>query len=335
MRPLSFIQVGIANRGTTILKELIKDSTRFKPVGLVDLVPNSLEEARKLTGLDSSNTYLGLKLALAAQPQSEAVFIATPARFHGALVREALLAGKHVWVEKPLTYDYKEALELARLAKKQKRVVVVGNQYQYDPLERRLQKLTQSGQYGKPFLVSYTHHRHRPTMASFTGEYPSLWEQGVHSLDSILAILKHPPLKSVYTLHQRPENSNYNHSTIINVLTQFGGGIQASLLVSFDSHRSDWEIRVECTKAAFLLKANGWSRSSIEILQNENVIETVGPVETANDGMDNTYSAFYAQVTTGRPAPTSIEINLKTLEWIDAAVRSGQNHSIVVFENGL
>lgn len=105
-------------------------------------------------------TYATLATALAGEPSAQAVFVATPAaRFHGEMVRLALLAGKHVWVEKPLTYDYTEALALAALAQAQERAVVIGNQYQYHPLERQLQQVVQSARYGKPFLVSYLHHR--------------------------------------------------------------------------------------------------------------------------------------------------------------------------------
>jgi predicted dehydrogenase len=208
MKPIEFIQVGVGNRGAYVLQELLTHHRqRFAPVALVDVAPEFLAAARQQPGLSQTPTYETLEEALAAHPQASAAMIVTPARYHGAMVRTALLAGRHVWVEKPLTYDYAEAQALARLAQQQQRAVVVGNQYQYHPLERRLQQLVQQERYGKAFYVSDLHHRYRPEMRAFTGEYPALWEQGVHSLNSILALLGNPDLRSVYALGLRPAHS--------------------------------------------------------------------------------------------------------------------------------
>jgi predicted dehydrogenase len=332
MRPerLPFIQVGVGNRGSTVLSELLAShADRFEPLGLVDVVPEFVEAARRLPGLAEVPAYTSLAEALEAQPRAVAVFIVTPARYHGAMVRQALLAGRHVWVEKPLTYDYAEAVALAELARRMGRSVVVGNQYQYDPLERRLQQLVQNHQYGRPFLFTYIHHRHRPQMRAFTGEYPALWEQGVHALDSILAILGHPQLRTVYALGQRPPHSQYRSDTVTHVLTQFADGVQASLLVTFDSQRTDWEMRVECERAALLLRADGWQRQPIQVLAGEQVIETVGPAIDLDPAVGDPYAAFYTEIVHGRRAPTSIEVNLRTIEWIDAAVQSLRSGTVV------
>lgn len=331
MQRIRFIQVGVGNRGGQILQDFTTQyGDHFEPVALVDLNPAFLAEATARPSVGNIPTYPSLTGALAQQPQAEAVVIVTPARFHTSMVTEALTAGKHVWVEKPLSYDYSEAVGMAELAHRQQRVVVIGNQYQYHPLERRLQKLVQSKAYGAPFLVSYIHHRYRPDMRAFTGEYPALWEQGVHSLNSILAILGNPDLQSVYALGLRPPHSAYNSDTVTNLLTAFTGGAQAHLLVTFDSQRTDWEIRVECEQAALLLKGVGWERHGIEVLQAEKVVEVLRADEGIEDGdLVDPYSAFYTAITTGQTTPTSIEVNLKTIQWIDAAVRSLKSSGVI------
>ena len=193
-------------------------------------------------------------------------------------------------------------------------------------MERQLQRLVQSGDYGEPFLLMYEHHRHRPVMRAFTGEYPALWEQGVHSLDSILAILGHPDLKSVYGLGQKPAHSNYNSDTMTNVMTEFTNGVHAHLLVTFDSQSTDRLIRVECTKGAFQ-----WRGEEIEVLVDGKVEETLGPLEDIDPDIRDPYMALYTSITTDRTTPTAIEVNLKTIQWIDAAVRSLNSGSIVSF----
>jgi predicted dehydrogenase len=327
---MPFIQVGVGNRGAQVLDDLLgRYGSRFAPAAFVDIEPALLTAARNRVGLETVATYGTLEAALAGHPDARAVFIVTPARFHGELVRTALLAGRHVWVEKPLTYDYAEALALAELARRQMRIVVVGNQYQYHPLERRLQELVRSERYGRTFMVSYLHHRHRPLMRAFTGEYPALWEQGVHSLNSILAILGNPDLATVYALGQRPAHSNYNSDTVTNILTSFTNGVQAHLLVTFDSQRSDWSIRLECERAALLLTAKGWDRETIEVLAGEETVETIGAAEAADPELADPYAAFDAAIATGRATPTSIGTNIKTIQWIDAAMRSLRSGSVV------
>jgi predicted dehydrogenase len=208
---------------------------------------------------------------------------------------------------------------------------VVGNQYQYHPLERQLMALVASARYGRAFFLSYQHHRHRPQMRAFTGEYPALWEQGVHSLDSALAILGHPDLALVYALGQKPPHSQYNSDTVTNVLTAFGNGVQVHLLVTFDSQRSDWSIRVECERAALLLTAEGWNRTRIEVLSGDELVETILADPETGGGTADPYAALHAAITTGSTTPTSIDVNVKTIQWIDAAVRSLRTGEVVRF----
>lgn len=327
MKQLDFIQVGVGNRGTTVLRELQTGyGEQFRPVALVDINPDFLTQAQAMVKPESVDTFPDLAQALTAHPDADAVVVVTPAHYHYANVRLALGADKHVWVEKPLTYSYAEAQELASLAQERGREVVVGNQYQYSPLERRLQQMVQSGVYGAPYLLTYVHHRHRPEMRAFTGVYPALWEQGVHSLDSMLAILGHPPLASVYALGQRPAHSNYNSDTATQLLTQFHNGLQAYLLVTFDSQRTDWEIRVECAQAALRWQSG---QDHIEVLTGGAVTEQVPPLSMEQLPYPDPYAAFYAAITQKTPTPTAIGQNLRTIQWIDAAVRSLQTGEVI------
>jgi predicted dehydrogenase len=332
MQQIRFIQCGVGNRGRAVLNDLLGQyEASFTPVALVDINEAFLAAATGHPQLKDVPAYTMLAEALAQHPEAEAVVIVTPARFHTEMIREALLAGKHVWVEKPLSYDYAEAVALADLAEQQQRAVVVGNQYQYHPLERHLQQLVQHREYGAPFLVSYIHHRHRPEMRAFTGEYPALWEQGVHSLNSILAILGNPALQSVYALGLKPSHSAYNSDTVTNVLTAFADGTQAHLLVTFDSQRSDWEIRVECEQAALLMKADGWQRNHLDVLAGEQLVKRIRLEDVGQREWADPYDAFYRAITTGQSTPTSIHTNLKTIQWIDAAIQSLKRGSVVTF----
>src|SRR5213079_681091 len=83
----------------------------------------------------------------------DGVVIATPVRTHYQLAKAALLHGKHVLVEKPLTTSVAEAEELVALAAKQQRVLMVGHTFEYNPAVNELRKLVQGGELGKIYCI--------------------------------------------------------------------------------------------------------------------------------------------------------------------------------------
>src|SRR5579872_5859173 len=83
------------------------------------------------------------------QSDVDGMVIATPVSTHYKLAREALLAGKHVLVEKPLTANVAEAEELVALSEELGRILMVGHTFEYNPAVNELRKLVQSGELGK------------------------------------------------------------------------------------------------------------------------------------------------------------------------------------------
>ena len=79
----------------------------------------------------------------------DAVAIATPPDTHYKLVKEALLSDKHVFVEKPLTLDPKEAEELNTLSKERGLVLVVGHIFLYSSEILKLKEIIQSKDFGE------------------------------------------------------------------------------------------------------------------------------------------------------------------------------------------
>src|SRR6516162_5503231 len=76
------------------------------------------------------------------------VAIAAPAALHYELAKAALLAGKDVFVEKPLCLEVEEAQKLVALAQKQRLVLMVGHLLQYHPCIQTLQSLLAEGELG-------------------------------------------------------------------------------------------------------------------------------------------------------------------------------------------
>jgi predicted dehydrogenase len=92
--------------------------------------------------------------SLLADPSVDAVVIATPHSSHFELARDALLAGKHVLVEKPLSLDTADAYELKRLAVDAGLALVVGHTYHHTRLAQRAREIILSGTLGEITFVS-------------------------------------------------------------------------------------------------------------------------------------------------------------------------------------
>ena len=84
-----------------------------------------------------------------------AVVISTPAGTHFELTQKALIADKHVLVEKPITLDSKEALQLIRLAEKKQRILMVGHVFEYNFTIRALKNLIVAGDLGKIHYLNF------------------------------------------------------------------------------------------------------------------------------------------------------------------------------------
>ncbi|HEY6085572.1 MAG TPA: Gfo/Idh/MocA family oxidoreductase, partial [Nitrospira sp.] len=82
-------------------------------------------------------------------PAIKAVAIATPAESHAHAVREALLAGKDVFVEKPLCLSIDEGKKLVALAKERDRILMVGHLLWYHPAVLKLKELIDKGELGR------------------------------------------------------------------------------------------------------------------------------------------------------------------------------------------
>jgi predicted dehydrogenase len=86
---------------------------------------------------------------LLARKDIDAVWIASPEHWHAQMSIDAIKAGKDVYVEKPMTLDLPQALELWNFAKSSDRIVEVGTQYVMEPKYLRVRELVASGAIGK------------------------------------------------------------------------------------------------------------------------------------------------------------------------------------------
>lgn len=123
--------------------------------------------------------------AVLADPAVRKVAIAAPAVLHHRLAKAALLAGKDVYVEKPLCLDIAEAEELVTLAKKSERKLMVGHLLQYHPCVLELQRLVREGELGRVQYIT----SNRLNLGKIRQEENALWSFAPHDISVILSLV--------------------------------------------------------------------------------------------------------------------------------------------------
>lgn len=119
----------------------------------------------------------------------EGVVIATTASEHYPLAKQSLLAGKHTYVEKPMTLKAREAEDLLAVAKETKRKLMVGHLLIYHPAIDRLKGLIDQGELGEIYYL-YTQ---RVNLGVIREDENALWSFGPHDLSVILYLLESFP----------------------------------------------------------------------------------------------------------------------------------------------
>ena len=114
----------------------------------------------------------------------DAVAIATPVSVHYELARRALKAGKHVWLEKPMTDNVDHAVELNELALKGNRTLLLDHTFVYTGAVRKIKQLIDQGELGKMMYYDST----RVNLGLFQQDVDVIWDLAPHDI-SILDFL--------------------------------------------------------------------------------------------------------------------------------------------------
>ena len=149
---------------------------------VVDANPKTLEGVKAAyPGVRTSRT-----LARVLQDgKVKAVALASPAALHYEMAAAALRAGKDVFVEKPLALRVAEAEELVELARRKKRVLMVGHILQYHPAILKLRQLVAEGELGELHYV----YSNRANLGKVRQEENILWSFAPHDIDVILLLM--------------------------------------------------------------------------------------------------------------------------------------------------
>ncbi len=120
-----------------------------------------------------------------ADPEVEAVIIATPASSHHSIAKRALESGKHVLVEKPLATSTSEADELAKLAQIHDKILMVGHTFLYNAAVRYAKKLLDNEGIGQLYYI----YSQRLNLGQVRSDVNAWWNLAPHDVSILLYLM--------------------------------------------------------------------------------------------------------------------------------------------------
>ena len=186
-RPVSLALVGVGDWGWNLLRNFLN-----LPEAHVCICCDANETVRQaieaaypsLTVTDDASVALG-------HPETEAVVIATNASMHYSHVKEALLAGKHAFVEKPLAMAGAEAEELVRIAEERELKLMVDHLMIYHPAVTYLKSIVDSGDLGEIYYC----YSQRVNLGKVRKDENALFSFAPHDISVLLHLFEEEPIQ--------------------------------------------------------------------------------------------------------------------------------------------
>src|SRR5919108_2971461 len=168
---------------------------------------------------------------LLADPDLDAVALATPVPTHGPLAERILRAGKHCFVEKPLAQSVADAERAVGAAAESGRLLMVGHLLEYHPGVGRLKEIAASGELGAIHYL-YTE---RLNLGVLRADENALWSLGAHDVSVVLYLAGEEPdeVEARGECYMRPGIED-----VVFCFLRFPSGLAAHLHLSWlDPHK--------------------------------------------------------------------------------------------------
>lgn len=338
------VQVGVGIRGEQ-WSRVIQDNPDTTVVGYVARRLNVLKERVKEFGDEGVPCFNDLAQAL-DETQPDAVVLVTPPEGHHEQVMLAFERGIHALVEKPLTEDMEEAIDLVREADERGLQMMVGMNFRYLPSHQKIRQVIGDEELGKPSFAQFTYIRHRDGRRAdlnkycLTMEQPMLLEQSVHHLD-LMRYCYDREVKWVQADTWNPSWSTYEDDSNVSVLLGFEDGLHVNYLGTWTAawNQFNFQWRTDCSGGLLLQKRQFSDLHKVEFkpalgmsgVRFKDEAEPLVPVDVAEAEafVDDTrllLARFVEALQQEKPVETSGKDHLKTLALVIACIEAAKTH---------
>jgi len=284
-------------------------------------------------------------------PDIELVIVNTPDNLHYAMARQAIEAGKHLVVEKPITQKSSEAEELIRLAKEKGVVLTVFQNRRWDADFRTVKKVVEEAKMGR--LVEFESHfdRYRTYIAPNTwkeegDEYVGvLYNLGSHMIDQAFVLFGKPESVTAHLQIVRTGGVVSDYYDIRLQYKGFAAVLKCSYLVKEPGPRYiihgeygtfqkfGIDPQEELMKAGHLPKGEDWGREDPEfwgtLFYEENGEEVEELVETIPGNYSIFYDNLYEAIRNNAELLVKPDETLEVLKILEACLLSNREHRTV------
>ncbi len=205
------IKVGIVGYGYWG-KNLVRNFNALDTCDLVYVCEKNASLAEKCTKLYPNIKVVSDYAILLNDDTVDAIVIATPVDTHYPLSKAALLAGKHVLVEKPLTSSLAEAEELLELASSNNLLLMVDHTFLYTGAVQYMKKMVDNDAIGRLQYIDST----RINLGLFQHDVNVLWDLAAHDISICLHLMGKDPLSvdAIGVSHTANEIENIAYLTL-------------------------------------------------------------------------------------------------------------------------
>lgn len=218
------VKVGLIGAGYwgPNLARVLNQSRKCEFSAVCDLDPTSVS---KIVGqYPSVECYSNVSRML--ESDLNAVVIATPISTHFELAKQALLAGKHVLVEKPLAHNSACCQELVNMAEQEGLTLMTGHTFIYSPPVIKVKELIENGSLGDLYYISLS----RINLGLYQKDVDVIWDLAVHDISILLYWLNAVPVQA-RAFGRACVQKNKNDVAFL--WLQFDNGLIASVEISW------------------------------------------------------------------------------------------------------
>lgn len=182
------VNIGIVGVGSWG-KNLARNYSQIPSANLRYLCDLDQSKLSKLAPLYQPETTTQNYQQLLDDAELHAIVIATEAPSHYTLCKQALMAGKDVYVEKPFVMASKQARELIELADAKSQVLMIGHLLEYHPVVEKLKALINAGELGDILYI----YSQRLNLGTIRQDENALWNFAPHDISVIIYLLGSKP----------------------------------------------------------------------------------------------------------------------------------------------
>jgi predicted dehydrogenase len=315
------IQVGVGGMGAEWTR-CVAESKQWKAVAYVDINEETLYEAAKKYGIPKKHCFTSLDDAMDAA-EADALLDVAPQQFRKEICRKAIERGLDVLAEKPMADSIENAKTIEACAQKHGRILMIAQNYRYQPAAQTARELVRQGALGNVGYVGVSFHK-GPRFGGYreTMPYPLLLDMSIHHFDLMRAILD-SDIHSIEAVGIHAPWSWYKGDATAMAMIEMENGVAVNYFASWVSTGIDtsWNgtWRIEGSDASLT-----WENEDLFLGTPPDKKEPVKPVAMTCAHQARLLELFREALDTRIEPETSGRRNLNSLAATYTAVRSAQ-----------